>query len=67
MISLPACLGALNEFVFTFYNNSTYLFSMLQCLLTEADAPAAQANDEDIDVEAPMKSADVRQGQGCYL
>merc|ERR1712212_418187 len=29
----------------------------------EADAPAAQANDEDIDVEAPMKSADVRQGQ----
>ena len=40
---------------------------MLQCLLTEADAPAAQANDEDIDVEAPMKSADVRQGQGCYL
>merc|ERR1712212_348193 len=30
----------------------------------EADAPAAQANDEDIDVEAPMKSADVRQGQG---
>merc|ERR1712212_1231249 len=29
----------------------------------EADAPAAQADDEDIDVEAPMKSADVRQGQ----
>merc|ERR1711931_561789 len=29
----------------------------------EADAPAAQANDEDIDVEAPMKSADVPQGQ----
>jgi len=29
----------------------------------EADAPAAQADDEDIDVEAPMKSADVPQGQ----
>jgi len=28
-----------------------------------ADAPAAQADDEDIDVEAPMKSADVPQGQ----
>merc|ERR1712212_170056 len=29
----------------------------------EADAPAAQADDVDIDVEAPMKSADVPQGQ----
>merc|ERR1711931_466257 len=29
----------------------------------EADAPVAQADDEDIDVEAPMKSADVPQGQ----
>merc|ERR1711931_164714 len=29
----------------------------------EADAPAAQADDEDIDVEAPMKSANVPQGQ----
>merc|ERR1712212_747151 len=32
----------------------------------EADAPVAQADDEDIDVEAPMKSADVRQGQENY-
>merc|ERR1719193_143024 len=31
-----------------------------------ADAPAAQADDEDIDVEAPMKSADVPQGQEKY-
>merc|ERR1712212_629415 len=31
----------------------------------EADAPVAQADDEDIDVEAPMKSTDVRQGQEC--
>ena len=43
---------------------------MLQCLLTEADAPVAQADDEDIDVENPMKSADdshVPQGRGKLL